>query len=345
MTTLKKKVGNQQIYVTFPQSEATVNAIKRMAETLNDSKVLAKLEGHQTVAYHSNCLTSYQMSLKRQNQERPESGYWHINRQLHLSAFSAISEVITAEIIDKNRVMYLTDLYSQYKALLLEFGGSQVRVEDFEGYRVDNLESKIINAFGNRITIESSIGMHIKKIVYQCNVDTSRLASEIAMLKVNQNNRYKDVAYDLRNCITSLESKKLLEDLTVEDVIRGECNIPEELFNFVCDLVQGPDIRRKNSSEDLVKIKSICSDLIYIVSKGRVKPSKHLALGLTMKSMTRSTKVFTILNRYGHTIGYNLGEEIKTEMTYTAQKEKNIVPSGINRVNGLSTHVSFRRYC
>lgn len=60
----------------------------------------------------------------------------------------------------------------------------------------------------------------------------------------------------------------------MDDVIRRECSILEELFDFVCNLVQGPDICHKNSSEDLVKIKSVCSDLIYIVSKGRVKPVK-----------------------------------------------------------------------
>jgi len=130
----------------------------------------------------------------------------------------------------------------------------------------------------------------------------------------------------LRNCITSLQSTKLPEkNLTAEDIIRGECNIPEELFNFVCDLVQGPDIRRKNSSDDLVKIKSVCSDLIYIVSKGRVKPLKHLTLGVSMKSMTSSRKVLTMLNRYGHTIGYNLAEEIETEMTYCSQKVNSVI--------------------
>lgn len=52
-------------------------------------------------------------------------------------------------------------------------------------------------------------------------------------------------------------------DLTAEDVIRGECNIPEELFNFECDLVQRSDARRKNSSEDLVNI-NICVQRSYL---------------------------------------------------------------------------------
>lgn len=206
-----------------------------------------------------------------------------------------------AEIIEKNRIMYLTDLLSQYKSLLLEFSEGQVRAEDLQEYRAKNLENKIIKAFGDRVTIESSLGSTKRKIVYQYDMDSSRLALEIAKLQSTEKNRCRDVAYELRNCITSQERMKLPDNLTPEDVILGECNIPEQLFNFVCDLVQGPDTRRKNSDDDLVKIKSVCSDLIYIVTKGRVKPSKHLTLGLSMKSMTSSRKVLTILNRYGHT--------------------------------------------
>lgn len=293
---VEKKVGKRRIYVTFPQSEATVETIKSMAAKLNDSKLLTKLENPQSVAYHSTCFSSYQMSLKQQCKEHSEPRYWHKTRQFHQSAFSAISDIIMAEIIEKNRIMHLTDLLSQYKSLLLEFSEGQVRAEDLQEYRAENLENKIIKAFGDRVTIESSLGPTKRKIVYQYDMDSSRLALEIAKLQSTEKNRCRDVAYELRNCITSQERMKLPDNLTPEDVILGECNIPEQLFNFVCDLVQGPDTRRKNSDDDLVKIKSVCSDLIYIVTKGRVKPSKHLTLGLSMKSMTSSRKVLTILN-------------------------------------------------
>ncbi|CAG5044038.1 unnamed protein product [Parnassius apollo] len=183
--------------------------------------------------------------------EHPEPRYWHKNRQFHHLAFNAISEIIKTEIIGNNRVVYLTDLFTQYKSLLLEFAEGQVRAEDIQDYRVENLENKIIKAFGDRVTIESSMGTPKKKIVYQYDMDTSRLAGEIAKLESTKKNRFRDVAYELCNCITSLESTKLPDNLTPKDVILGECNIPEQLFNFVCDLVQGPDTRRKNSAEEI----------------------------------------------------------------------------------------------
>ena len=107
------------------------------------------------------------------------------------------------------------------------------------------------------------------------------------------------------------------------------------------DLIQGPDIRRKNSD---TKIKSLCSNIVYIISKGRVKPGKHVWLGLVVKSLTGSRKVLTILNRYGHSIGYNLIEEIETELAYAAHYEDLKVPPGIDAVDGLSTHLAFDNF-
>lgn len=56
-------------------------------------------------------------------------------------------------------------------------------------------------------------------------MDTALLAREIVMSESKQKNRYRDVAYELRNSITSLPSTKLpeknltAEDVTVENVI------------------------------------------------------------------------------------------------------------------------------
>lgn len=95
------------------QSEAIVKTVRSIAEKSNDSKLLAKLESTQSIAYHSICLSSYQISQKRKYEEELESRYWHKNRQFHQLAFNAISEIIKAEIIENNPVMYLSVLLSQ----------------------------------------------------------------------------------------------------------------------------------------------------------------------------------------------------------------------------------------
>lgn len=96
--------------------------------------------------------------------------------------------------------------------------------------------------------------------------------------------------------------------------------------------------------DDYVKIKSLCQDIIYIITKGHIKPAKHLMLGLAMKSLTSSRKVLTILNKYGHSVGYTVAEELETEMTYTAYENNKLIPPGIRPIKELSTHVAFDNY-
>ena len=47
---------------------------------------------------------------------------------------------------------------------------------------------------------------------------------------------------------------------------------------------------------------SLGSDLLFNATKGHVKPSKQLAIGLGMKSITGSEKVCKILHEFGHAI-------------------------------------------
>lgn len=50
------------------------------------------------------------------------------------------------------------------------------------------------------------------------------------------------------------------------------------------------------------------------------------------------------MKRYGHAIGYNLAEELESEMTYTSFQDKRVVPTGITAANGCSTEVTFDNF-
>jgi hypothetical protein len=49
-------------------------------------------------------------------------------------------------------------------------------------------------------------------------------------------------------------------------------------------------------------IESMSEDVIYAVTNGEVKPSKHCLLGMGVKTMTSSRKVINVLNHFGHSI-------------------------------------------
>ena len=52
--------------------------------------------------------------------------------------------------------------------------------------------------------------------------------------------------------------------------------------------------------------------MIFTASKGLVKPPKHIALPVAVKSMISLSELVTILNRLGHGISYTKLEEYKT---------------------------------
>ena len=73
-------------------------------------------------------------------------------------------------------------------------------------------------------------------------------------------------------------------------------------------------------------------------------PSTQIQLGLTLKSMTGSKKLITLMNRMGHSISYNTADELETELTFTATKNKNLLPADLLAKSYLRTGVAFDNY-
>lgn len=103
-------------------------------------------------------------------------------------------------------------------------------------------------------------------------------------------------AWKIRELILGIERRDLPEKFTIKDIIAGECEIPQYLIKFVTSMATGPKGKRLNNSLFKHKVNSICQDIIYFVTNGGIKTSKHLTLGLTIKSKTNSRDVISILN-------------------------------------------------
>ena len=59
-------------------------------------------------------------------------------------------------------------------------------------------------------------------------------------------------------------------------------------------------------------------------------PSKHVKLGVALKSLTGSRNFVEILNRYGHCANYHAVEEIETELTFNATETQMETPNGMS---------------
>ncbi len=107
-------------------------------------------------------------------------------------------------------------------------------------------------------------------------------------------NDIKNVALFLRRKIWKLRESKLQNPISVEAIRDGQCSsIPAELSEFYRILYTGSKDECNQRVERYVK--SSAEDDIYKTTRGEVKPSKHMLLGMGLKSITGSEKFRKLL--------------------------------------------------
>lgn len=133
--------------------------------------------------------------------------------------------------------------------------------------------------------------------------------------------------------------------ITLEDLFKGEIAFLTQFLNYI---ICGPDARRGKSEAKQRRIQSIANDIIFAATEGRYKSSKHIKLGMTLKSLTGSKKVVQLLNRMGHCVNYDTVEELETEVTFTAAENLSMLPNGVQNdptlVIGKQLFLIFFRY-
>ena len=95
----------------------------------------------------------------------------------------------------------------------------------------------------------------------------------------------------------------------------------------------------------------IAQDVIYCASRGQVKTPKHVRLSMTVKHLTGSSQVVSIINKFGHCISDSELHDIDTELAQQLEQERNgrFLPSNILEdfpgCFAWATIISMRRQC
>ncbi len=98
------------------------------------------------------------------------------------------------------------------------------------------------------------------------------------------------------------------------------------------------------TEKDERRIQSLADDILFCVTKGVIKPQKHIVLGMGIKSLTGSKKVVTLLNRFGHSINYSTVEELETTFATSIAERGLATPDGLLQMPGLATGLAFDNY-
>ena len=112
-------------------------------------------------------------------------------------------------------------------------------------YNATKLEDKIINHFLEKIKIlkGKTIPGNIIYSIHFSPDEALRLAD-----KKNIKLKMREAALNLRNAIKHADVVCLSKELTVEDIYKGETDIPDLLRTFITYLISGPDIKCNNTT-------------------------------------------------------------------------------------------------
>lgn len=302
---------------------------------LNQKPKVNEVQQSKCVKYHLSCLAECEHKISVANKVVKEQS----NRQkIHTEAFNKVKEIVAADIINKSEVQMFGNIYQMYVAF---FNDSQSSSNSFEPvFQSAYLLTKILHIFPE-----------LTKTIYRNRtyLHRSDLPVEAIYRKGFQQQedliaRAKKVAFDIRKIVKDVSTRALPKhNITLKDIINGECDIPKELYVLIESLVKGP--RSMNSTKKDKKIASLCNSIIFTMTNGSIKPSTCLTLALATKSITGSRKMINILNRMGFCVSYSLAEELETELAYGCSLQKRILPYGLlaDRPN-LRTHIAFDNY-
>ena len=242
----------------------------------------------------------------------------------------------------KLEFLRISDLRQRYVELLSQLGIQNPL------YHSEKLKIRMQKAYPGRISFWHPKHRSEAEIVYCEDVPKGRII-ECGLNRSMENEMFITEPEDaslknhvfhasktVRSALLSQESYIKEESVLVPNVvynllawILSECGEPEEDNDEKVDVEE--HCRRI--------VLSLAQDLSYNVSHGRQKTPKHVVLPLTVKNLTGSREVITLLNRYGHGISYDQVLEIETRLAenHLEAQEHGVVLPGVVSPNVFST--------
>lgn len=312
--------------------ESFQDIIEKASES-NKLEILTRIDNYQLnsskIPYHQICKNDFMVEYKR-NFQKKNSG-WHRRREKHQLAREQLNSFIEENVVKKMRIYQFSYVINTFHQFLLE----QYNVEELpKSFETGNLEKEIKAHFGDKISIYSNFG---RKYV----VSSSATLTNVDMQWVNDEACIKSAALLLRKVVLNVQKNKINQDVSVKKLIEGECQIPQILVEFFSVLLTGGNVNKIKDPRTILKAKSFASDVVSAVHRGQIKTSKHITLGLTLKSLTNSEKIIRLLNSFGHCISYTSAMEFETEATYNLVKSERACPAEMTLRPELNSGYAF----
>ena len=264
-------------------------SIKNAAELAQDNVMLAKLGGldmkAKEVRYHHSCRRNYIHHCQTAVQK--DDDMMSSKLAAHKAAFQELQKHIDVTLVSNQGAEYLSSLHVRYLTLL---------GDDETTYPARSLADKILKTYPNELT-SHCVSRKTGTIIHNAN-----LSQDAAIRRANfDDHAVQEAAFYLRSLILKVQSAQddLPRPITTEALEVGQADPPDAVLEFFRVLYTGSN---KPPWDERIErlVKSVSDDVLYVTTRARIKPGKHLCMGLALKSMTGSRKVVEILNRFGH---------------------------------------------
>ena len=247
------------------------------------------------VRYHQTCYQRYtrikelnKLLERREEIASEEGSHYDI-------AFKAVVGKVQSEVIDELGILKMTDLCRFYVGQLNELG---------LGYRSEKLKNRLIKHFDDTIYFWHPRYRSEPEVVFSNEIPKGQIV-EARLLSTEEkeyNISFKDLhsnhdpARNVFHCAKLLRSyikESTLEGMkfppSQEDINEEAAPISDMLYNFLSWLLsQSDECTELNKGEitTLSERMSIAQDIVFIASNRSKLTPKHIALPMTMKSIT-----------------------------------------------------------
>ena len=119
---------------------------------------------------------------------------------------------------------------------------------------------------------------------------------------------------------------------------KDEVNSPDSVKSFFKMLYTGNlSTNEELSSKKSQLIDFSAADAVFCCLAGKLILGKQLSLGLALKAITRSKKVLTLMNQYGHCASSKTVRRVDMSLESTLNNSEYFIPDGIKTKPNLST--------
>ena len=310
-------------------------AIEEAARRRSDESMLLKISGVDLIAaeakYHKHCRSQYVSKSNLMFVDFRVDG----EEDVYTQAFQNLREDIKPQL-ESGVALDMKTLLDSYQGILQHLGCNTAK-----SYKSERLKRRLQQSFQEEIVFQKLPDPSKPELVYSssislqdvinsaakksCHLAKMSASSEDESSNSQGQNDVNSILYHaaqiLRSSIRS-ESKSIgIQPVDVEDI--SACKVkslmPKDLYNFLCLMISNPDkvdvsAPTASNAADERHILAIAQDLIYATTHGRVKTPKHIGLAMSVRHMTGSKHLVTMLNRFGHCCSYDDIEVVDTSL-------------------------------